>query len=310
MTFSLSAQVRTTILKPQDNILELIPHHITAEPSAVILPKPDIEAALDQDRREGRIIHRFGVELGTSFSMDDGVFYEIEALSQVIWKASFSAKDARSLNFHFSNLHLPKGAQMFIYGMDKRMVIGPITDELVQNGIFVSDMIYGDKATIEVIIPNHVIEKFNLAIEDIIFGFKGGIERNRDFGDALSCNNDVKCFSGWTTERDAVCKIIIGGGSCSGALVNTACQEIEAYVLMANHCVVGKTPSTFVFRFGYCSSSCGGSEPTSWTSYSGSTLRASWASSDFAQVELNTSIIGDGNLVLLGWNRSSSPPDN
>ncbi len=305
-------QVRTTGL--QDSRLEdLIPNHSTKSvTNVIVMPRVDIRKVLRQDSLEGRIPPRYGVKISTAITKNDGEIDDKGHL--VIWKTSVRSANATSLNFHISNLSLPEGSELYIYNKAGTMVSGPVTNIHVYEGQYATDAINGEEVILEVILPKETFENFSISIQNVIHGFKNfGIITPRAYDDSGTCNIDVKCASGVENQRDAVALIFNANGEhCSGALINNGCEDIRSFFLTANHCLDGNQ-ANWVFRFNYDSPNpafpnCRADEPTTWLTYSGSTLRASNATSDFALLELTGSIIGQSTLSLAGWDRSSTTP--
>ncbi|MBX2873169.1 MAG: T9SS type A sorting domain-containing protein [Saprospiraceae bacterium] len=312
---ALKAQVKTTILK-QENIRTVISDFTDEEPRAYRLPSVDVQGVLAEDRKKGSTLDRFGVKVTTDWSIRNGVFFKTPE-GQQVWKSRFISTGATSLNFLLEDLVLPEGSELFIYDKTKTMIIGPVTAAQFIDRSWSSDIILGDEATIAVYLNAAQVKEFSIRVAAVTHGFKNtsGLDL-RAFGDSQSCNNDVACSIGnsWSDEKDAVALVLVNNSAhCSGTLLNGAgsCNGLRPFFLTANHCYLQATNvGNWVFRFRYESPSCGGSEPTSWISYSGSTLRARHADTDFALVELNQSVVGRSEIAFAGWNRQSSPPDN
>lgn len=316
----LHAQVRTTILESNQRISSIIPYHISEMPETKVLPPVDIEGTLEEDRRKNRTIPRFGVRTTTNFSVKDGVFYERGNI--MVWKIAIQSPGATSLNFQFSNLKLPKDAQMYIYDLHEYMLIGPITGTNTHNGKFASDIVIGDAAIIEVVMTKERVSDFSINIKGVIHGFRKEEINPRAYGDALSCNNNVNCAVGssFSDEKDAVALAITHEGTtCSGVLLSNEC--FESYFLTAFHCLDINTENDtidadeqddledWVFRFRYESPVCTNSVPTSYISLSGAEFRAAWLDTDFALLEFLDPVVGYSEIAMAGWNRQATPPD-
>ena len=169
----------------------------------------------------------------------------------------------------------------------------------------------------EAIVPKHSFEAFKIAINTVVHGFQYSEVTDRIYGASQLCEVDVNCpaGAGFGNERDAVCKIFSGTAElCSGSLVSNDCQDLRSFVLTANHCLTSAPiTANWVFRFNYDSPNptaptCRGSDATTWITYSGANLRANWATTDFALVEMTGSIIGQPTLAVAGWNRATTVP--
>nr|MCU0230843.1 trypsin-like peptidase domain-containing protein [Acidobacteriota bacterium] len=138
-----------------------------------------------------------------------------------------------------------------------------------------------------------------------------GAETTSPEPDAGACNIDVNCPAGaaWQDEKRGVVQLLSGGSSyCSGSLVTTTARDCRNYVLTAAHCLntQGKASST-TFQFNFERPACGsGTAPTNQT-VTGSTLRATWATSDFTLVELTQPVPAAFGAFYNGWTRSTAP---
>ncbi|MEZ4829094.1 MAG: T9SS type A sorting domain-containing protein [Bacteroidia bacterium] len=320
----MQAQVRTTVLSESQKIEDFIPFYTDDRPESRLLPVVDVAAAIAEDRRTGNPDSRFGIKSSVSFRETDGVFYKTPE-QPTVWKLVLHSPGATSLNFVMENLHLPPGSEMYLSAPAGFMVMGPILSEHVFEGIFASDLIWGESVEFTVIFPPALKEEFSIHLTEAVHGYAD--RASRGFGDSGWCTVDVNCPQGvgWEMERDAVSLILSGGNElCSGTLINNACQDLRSFYLTAFHCIdsnldsvlsgkeLGKLNS-WVMRFNYDSPNptpptCRGSEPTTWLSYSGAQFRAGWANSDFALLELNGSILNQTSLALVGWDRRDIAP--
>ena len=309
---SLSAQVFTRILNENEQISEFIPWHFDTSPHSIALPKLDIEAVLEEDERQHVRTPRFGVKAPMNLDKNDGEFFTFG--NYTVWKLKISSAEAQSLNFEFSNLNLPEGSEMFIHGMDGKMIHGPVDAAKVFDGIYASDIVLGSYAVIEVFLPEQTEKQFSIQLDNAVHGIDKS-KIGRDFGDSGSCNINVGCPAGVGAGLDeqinSVCLILRDNAShCTGALVNNEANDLRPFLLTANHCVDNFASHNWVFRFNYESATCAQTvEPHSslWISFSGAVLRASSAASDFALLELNSSVAGTG-VGFSGWDRTNSSP--
>jgi lysyl endopeptidase len=253
-------------------------------------------------------------------TQEDGVFYTFG--NYTVWKLKIRSENAKSLNFEFSNLTLPAGSRMFIYGMEGRMLHGPVEADKVHDGIYASDIVLGDYAVIDVYLPEGTSELFSINIENAIHGINDALTgignpgvSTRAFGDSGSCNINTSCpeGNGWGNQINAVCLILKNNSEhCTGTLIANACNDLTPFILTADHCVTGFASHNWVFRFNYESITCPPTVepyPGIWISYSGAQLRANSAASDFALLELNNQV-SNPEISFAGWNRASAIPPN
>ncbi|MDR1200915.1 MAG: trypsin-like peptidase domain-containing protein [Tannerellaceae bacterium] len=127
----------------------------------------------------------------------------------------------------------------------------------------------------------------------------------------LDCHNDVCNYPAWSTQSDAVARILVTGGTafCSGALLNNTSQDFKPYFLSAFHCIDSdedcalsssekEDPIAWTFEFQY--KTCAYS-----VSYSQADFMAAWFDTDFLSLKLRQTIFDD-NLTFLGWDRTSN----
>ncbi|MFT5984243.1 MAG: lysyl endopeptidase [Ulvibacter sp.] len=295
------SQVRTSILEHKKDFLKIVKQHNSGSTKELKVKKPDIDSFLKKDEREGQETSRVAVNVDVDYDKGAGKFFSTEESTN--WKVSFDAQQATSLSFKFENLNLPKGSEMYIYSDNKRMVMGPIKNINVHDGNYMTDMIYGEKVTIEVILPNKVnASDFSINVERISYGIQSNIFSNdsRFYGDSAPCNNDINCTvgNGWSDVRNGVAMIIRDGARvCSGSLVSDGCESGRSYFLTAFHCFAGNSTSlskndkkdieeSSTYRFFYESPTCDGPDATTWTTINGAEFRSGSATTDFLLVEL------------------------
>ena len=292
------------------------------------LPPVDNNLLVSQDDLENKVgPYKFGKSFPVSIDIKkQGARNIVE--NGTVYSLEVESKDAYSLNFVFNMFHLSSGSEVIIYNSDKSMLIGPITSKNNNDKErFRTDLLKGDRATIELFEPNRVQSKPSILIlDEIVHGYRNTFRSG--YGDSESCNIDVVCSpegDGWLDESNSVVLILLNNNElCTGALINNACQDYTPNVLSAFHCIdlngngtleAGEIDNAedWVFRFKYRSPSCGGAEPPSytWITYQGgSTFRSAWSQSDFSLVEMNEMPDGKDVIQLAGWSRSTTSINN
>jgi len=246
--------------------------------------------------------------------MGRGIWETVKAGTHT-WRIGISRENAKALNVYFQDVALRNNEQLFIYNVDRTVVLGAFTN--MNNGKYLAT---------EFIYDNEIVVEFSTQYTErvIPFGIRGiGVSvlanSSRDFGDADFCEILVNCPEGadWQNEKRGVTRILVAEGTklywCTGALVNNANLDATPYMLTANHCGENSSLTDYanwVFDFQYESNDCEmpSSEPIS-KSLSGSTLIAhakssTNAGSDFKLVLLNDAIPEDYNPYFNGWNRN------
>jgi hypothetical protein len=327
-----SAQVNTTYFEAKDafatfTMLKQIP----AEQTGIVLKemqKVNVQQLLEEDQildELGGYPSRFGYGMDVNYTLKDGVWEKQGA--ENVWSLRITSKGAYSLNFIFSELALSPEAELYIFNPDGSMVYGPVTAEQnleLPGQLFLTDLVAGDEAVIQIIEPNTYKEASTLRISRVVHAYKNTFSwNNAEAGvraAALTCYNNIACYPAWETESNAVALVLISGGDafCSGSLLNNTSQDFKPYFLSAFHCVDLNhdgtlsnaeitTAENWAFRFQYKTTTCNGSTVASYFTYNQDNFRAGWANSDFALVELKTaSAQSDSRLTFLGWDRTSN----
>ncbi|MBK7042911.1 MAG: hypothetical protein IPH50_03930 [Rhodanobacteraceae bacterium] len=142
------------------------------------------------------------------------------------------------------------------------------------------------------------------------------------FAKSGSCNVDVACPEGnnYRDQINAVARYSIGGGLCTGQLVNNTAQDNKRYLSTANHCISTQSDAnSLVAYWKYENPTCrtpGGSASgmpinasgNSIAQAGGATLRATYPPADTTLVELNTAVPTSANAFWLGWDRGDTVP--
>lgn len=310
-------QVITRVLSPEDKIENYIPWYNPDEEIPIVnAPFVDVEAVLQEDQQTGREMPRIGIKQEVDFSSEDGKL--IQRGNYTHWNMTLFSENAKSLSIRFDNTYLPKNAIMFLYNEESKFLIGPIGQEVFQNGVFRSDYLNGDHVTINIFLPNNIeSEELDINVYSYDHGIKSFKSYDDDFESSGDCNNNVACVNGWGCQSEAVCKIIHSSiGSCTGTLVNNDCCDLTPFILTADHCTSGNPVDDYVFRFNYQSPQCdpnGETTPSQWVVYFGSELKANWNRStgtDFALLELQSELNSNNSPSFAGWDRFNSNTSN
>jgi len=155
-------------------------------------------------------------------------------------RLAIQAKGATDLNLHFSHVELPEGARLHIYDAAHGVFQGPLAPPqhqqkgaqalwtpVVPTGDAVIELSWPKDAAVPVV----QLAEVWVGYRDL-FGYYGGPFLSTKAGD---CNNDVVCLEGdpWRDEIRSVARYTIGGGLCTGTLVNDATTSLTPYFLTA-----------------------------------------------------------------------------
>lgn len=257
--------------------------------------------------------YRFGAELSVDIDLTNSGNWETLKDGSGLWRLSIKSTGAYSINLIFESFQLAKGSKLFIYNQDKSTVLGAFTEKNNKpHGYFATNLIEGDQITLEYYEPANARGKGHFTLTTVVHAYRNvtqNLTKSLAAGGSGPCNINVNCplGSNWTNERNAVTRVVLGGGFCTGSLVNNTSNDGTPYYLTANHCYQTANPATWVFLFNYQSSTCNGSNGPGNQSLNGAIFRANNAGSDFALVELDDVIPSSYNPYLAGWRNDDNP---
>lgn len=290
----------------------------------VVMPAVDGLKMRRADSRSGpdmlkpfKFAHSFEVSLSPQNS---GKWYNTSEVN--IWQLRIRSTGAFSLNLILNNFRLPENARLFLISLSTGEIKGAYTSQNnSDNQILAIEPVAGDEMLVQYEEPVKVAFPGEFTISRVAHDFVGitASGGHRPLGISGSCNINVNCneFDGTEELRDAVCRLIVNGTEiCTATLINNTSQDGTPYVLTAYHCLFDATrqktmeemAQVSVYLFNYESPSCSSVDGDVSRSLSGSTLKASFDSLDFALLRLNTSLPYHYRPYLAGWNRQGVPP--
>jgi lysyl endopeptidase len=259
-----------------------------------IMPSVDIEALKREDVYNDQLKDqpwRFGHNMTVNINPKNSGVWDNLADGSRLWRLGIKSKGALTLNLTFDNYRLPKGATLFIYNENHSEVIGAFTDfNNQEDRYFATTLVQGESITIEYYEPANADFPGELNLWRVTHGYRSVFDFAKTFGQSGDCNVNAVCASG-DPIRDQIRSVamLVSGGSgfCTGALINNTNNDGTPYFLSANHCYT--TPGTVVFWFNWQSASCTnpGTSPA-YNSVSGAVDKATYATSDFWLMQLNT----------------------
>jgi lysyl endopeptidase len=296
----------------------------STSPSAVVLPAVDNQKLLVSSLTEFnkpqflkplRFAYPFEVNLDPTNSGAWGISED----GYQVWQVEIKSEGAFSLNLKFEDFRLPPSARLFIFNSGLKQLLGSFT--VLNNDssrIFAVSPVQGDDIFVQYEIPPSFERRRDFRITRVNHDYLNILKAGdrRPLGTvAGGCNLDINCgaASNWAKVKEAVCRVIIDGVElCTGTLLNNTSENKIPYVLTANHCISSHgTNFSTVFLFNYESPYCGSIDGDVTNSLSGSVLKASFDSLDFALLQLNISKIPSTfRPYYAGWNRTGNIPDS
>jgi len=276
-----------------------------------ILPTVDTARLMAQDRARARRTerpgpHRFAVAIDVNFTLENSGTWQ-ELPEGRLWRLRIHSPGAVSHNLGITRFDLPAGAKLWIYDPARTQVQGPYTaHNRSRLGSLWTPVIEGDEIVVEIFVPTGTSRPV-IRIGTVNQGYRGFAKAVPGGGTEGTCNNDVICSSGdpWRDQISAVGVYTLNGSAdCTGTLLNDVPVDGTPYFLTANHCgVTTGNDVTVVVYWNYQSSTCGTHGPGSTAdNQTGATLRASYATSDFALLELSDRPSDFGySIYHAGW---------
>ncbi|MFN3918280.1 MAG: T9SS type A sorting domain-containing protein [Flavobacteriales bacterium] len=259
----------------------------------------------------------FGYEHITQLGFEDGI-WETFPSGDRIWRIKLKTPGSVSINVVFNDFYLPVGSFLHVYSPDKSYVEGAYTAANNNlNNMLGTDIMLGEEMIVEYYEPSSVKNQGRLLVGMVVHGYRDISEYPLfKVNESGACNMDVICPDGaqWSSQKRSVARISMGGGLCTGALVNNTANDGTPYFLTANHCGPQNMGGA-VFRFNYDSPICGSqavansqSGPTN-QNVNGSVLRARRANSDFGLIQLNSVPPTNYNVYYAGWDNTGNVPN-
>jgi V8-like Glu-specific endopeptidase len=262
--------------------------------------------------------YRFGVEFDVNYNLENSgnwTFFPNEDMA--IWQLGVDCPSARTINFVFSQYHLVKGCELYLWAAERDEFLGKFNEKNNSSAnVLGTTILHSDRAVIELHVPISRMHEVSLSLGQIVHGYRpvllshfdNDIEQRGPYGTSGNCENNVNCAVGadWQIEKRAVALILSGGSAlCTGSLVNNTANDGTPYFLTANHCY-SNTVGSWVFVFNHETAGCTGTTGPTNQTISGSVLRAKNAGSDFCLLELNSTPPANYNVQYAGWDASDA----
>ena len=276
-------------------------------------------------------VYRFATSRNVSVQpVSHGTWSSTDNIST--WKFNLKSSGARSINLTFSEFNLPEGAALSIANDEdnSRPIVFTARDNDAHGQLW-TPLFKTDRLKLKLTVPTHLIAKTVLHLTKINHGFRdAGSGFKISSNTSGSCQIDVICSAKDNSDygpiidiyRDQIKSVgaftLNGIDTCSGALINNTNNDLRPFFLTAEHC--GISPSnaaSMVVYWNHENSICRevgafsngrvGDGPTTQFN-TGAILRAEYAPTDFALVELDDPVKPEYSPFFAGWNRSPNSP--
>ena len=231
-----------------------------------------------------------------------------------VWRLRVRSEGAVSINLGFTRYRMPPGGRLRVHTPGGEDAVGPYTEaDNESHGELWTPVVPGDDAVIEVAAPADRVGELELQLGSVNRGFRDLVATD-PLRSHRTCGIDVACSQAdpYRDQVRSVARITIRGTSvCTGSLLNNTARDVKPYFLTARHCIRNGAltlASTVVAYWNYQRPECGSGEGTRDQTQSGAILRAEYADSDTALIELDDEPDAAFNVYFAGWNRGASPP--
>jgi lysyl endopeptidase len=308
-------------------------HRLPAEHTVEVKTMPGVDVArlrAEDARRSAKLTDapvRFAAPLAVDITPSSAGDWD-EAGDMLVWRLRVQSRGALTLNFGFSEYHMPEGGHMLVYpaglrgNADPELIRSFTSADNKSHGKLWTPVVPGDHAVIEVAVPKARAGELRLRLTSVNHDYVGfdrlartGLVQPQ--GVSGSCNIDVACPAGdgWRDQiRSVGAYSRFGTFYCSGSLVNNTANDQSMYFLTANHCGMGTADAaaSIVVYWNYQNSYCrtpGSAESgqngdgSLAQNQTGATPLASYATSDFTLLELDAPADPEFNLYWSGWDR-------
>ncbi len=235
-----------------------------------------------------------------------------------LWRLSMTCEGALATYITYDDFYIPDGAYMHVYNGDKSDIIGAFTNANYSgHKEFATGIVAGETAIIEYYEPNYVSGKGKISVDQIAHCYRGVddfVEKKERGSDP--CQVDVRCSEGdnWGPQIDATVRLLIGGGWCSGSVMNNTNVDCKPYVLTALHCgeISASQLNSAIFYFRRQRANCGSGALEGTQSITGASRLSDSndgggnSGSDYLLVELNSDIPWSYQAYYAGWNKSTT----
>lgn len=240
-----------------------------------------------------------------------------------LWQVAIESEGASSISLLFDSFELPEGAELFIYTLEKKWVLGAYTSRNnKESGMLATQPIPGDKVLVECFFPGGDVNSAKLNIGQVGHAYADifvNQQKDESSSKSGSCNVNINCPEGenWQKEKKSVVRLSVyyesigKWGLCSGVMVNNVKKDGKPFLLTANHCIENLSQAnTTVAVFNYESPLCDGLVDGSVSqSVSGAELKATNTKIDFSLVQLSKAPPMNYQPYYAGWNvLGTSPP--
>ncbi|MFN0032521.1 MAG: T9SS type A sorting domain-containing protein [Flavobacteriales bacterium] len=255
---ALSAQVDREGEPLSWNFTQQIPTEAiwNAQPFLDILTITAEDALVETDKATP---FRFAKTNDVNYNLENSGRWTNLANGDRIWMLGIECADAYSVGITFSDLELPRGANVFIYSENHQEYIGPLTenDNRVDQLVCMPP-VFDDKIILEYYEPYAFRGEGRIEISSVAQGYRN--LRDESLVAQLNCMQPLQSSELQVTGLNAsssVLMMIVDNGQriATGTMVNNSSNNAIPYVLTASSALVGES-SSWLFLFDVAGSNC------------------------------------------------------
>jgi hypothetical protein len=295
---------------------------LSSEIPVVRLEVPDLQAirALDEGREKEALPHRIAVSVKAGISADGFGKWETMPDGSKTWRLALRCEGALAMSVCYDDFYLPEGCSLFLYDPGKRKVLGSFTSHNnAANRLFATELLPGDEVIMEMNLRSGETVFPSLSVSEISYVYRDMPDFLANLSSSDHCEVNVNCPEGenWQKQKRGVVRIYVKDESgffwCSGSLVNNVLQNLEPFLLTADHCGAGVIPedlAQWVFYLNYEGPGCENPVNTPETySMTGATwlANANTSGSDFLLLKLNQDVPQEWEPYYNGWTSENIP---
>jgi V8-like Glu-specific endopeptidase len=236
------------------------------------------------------------------------------------WRLSLECPGALGMSLCFDDFHLGDFTRLYIYDRSREVVLGAYTSFNNRNNhLFATELLPGDLVTLEINMDAREDEFPALSISEISYVYRNLYDYSFERLGSGSCEVNINCPEGdnWQKQKRGVARIYVkeAGGFywCSGSLVNNTAQDLEPFLLTADHCASNASAedlAQWIFYFNLEAPGCenpAGTPPSNTMTGAVKLASATTNGSDFFLVRLNEDVPASYQPFFNGWNAENIP---
>ncbi|MBO4282204.1 MAG: T9SS type A sorting domain-containing protein [Bacteroidales bacterium] len=233
-------------------------------PFRLLLPQERTDTSLDA----------FYYSVGDRYAVSHSLVRDGEqrrlADGSLVYRMAFQAPQAKFMDLSFRRFHLPKGGYAYLLNPENGDCRGPYLPEDIKDSLgFSTDLLLGERAALLCHVPAGGEDSVNIRLHCVVAGQKAFF--NGEETPACLINTACEEAQAYGDIVHAVVLIYMDGYLCSGTLINNTAQDGTPYVLTAAHCMENLNYPNYggwKFYFNIASASCAsntdGPSPFDW----------------------------------------------